>query len=1167
MKKIVAALLIIAITLCTIQLPIQVLAANENSLTFVLNSDGLGYSVIDCSTSVSGSLVIPSTYNGKPVTAIGDEAISWCTRLTSVTIPDSVTSIGKSAFEHCDNLTSVTIGNSVTSVGSKAFQYCKNVSKVNISDIAAWCRISFAGLSSNPVYYAHSLYLDGKLVSNLAIPNGVTSIGDYAFCWCHSLTSVSIPDSVTDIGSSAFNYCINLTSANIPKDVTNISDDTFHGCHSLTSITIPDGVISIGRYAFSECQAVTNVTIPNSVTSIGEHAFSSCWNLTNVTLSDNITRISGWTFSDCNRLKSVSISDGVTSIGKCAFYDCRSMPNITIPDSVTSIDYQAFRYCTGLTDVYYEGSEEEWACINIDKSNSELTNTTIHYGSDLGATESKPNSVKEYNGHRYQLIAEEMNWIEADEYCRSIGGHLVTISTAEENSFVQSLINKSTMIGLSDAAEEGAWSWVTGESLTYTNWAKNEPNNQSNEDYVLMQVKGTWNDGHLDREKWPFICEWDDEAQPSEPVEIPEAVDNLSTFNTYFVTNYYDNLNAMYQYDSVATDILSNSSSFQINWNSCLSALSNKEFLDVLKFENHPEYYYQTVLFESIMQTKLNDDYWSALTSQIGQSSLDAISYYVKYDANFTSYEKILKQKLNTTMTDFSIDSVQYKRLSDYYGQYCNQLKTYDTVKDIYDLTVKADGTVEDFFNALSNYACIYNTTEEIISALEYLKLHLEASTSEEDQYILTAVNNILASLDRTLNEQLVLNCLGTAKDLLWGVFWAAISDAFPGALALDIASFTIDSGLALSNVFFPTTISADSYCKLYADYAIEVVTREAFKKAYTGYSTNPSDELATITVGLYDLLGYTYAHEIEVAAVLSEQLHKDGLINGLKNLFSSKNISTYKYEQDCIKAYEAYLNEIASVKVEAQTTYGLAIGTMQPVVTVYFVNGKVAALNEVAINTGDIYHVSSGEFPLPDFVGLRIAIEGYYLDQQFNNPYEEAAINKPLSLYCNLLLTKVSDGTPVLFDHSTGISVSSKESMPKHTLSTSAVTSGNIYTSVERHFADSEFELYDISLLENGVQVQPSGEVIVEIPVNSDYANRKAKVYHVTANGEFEDMNATRGDGVLQFTTTHFSCFVVVYENTGSTWLIPLIIAVVMCGAGVSLFFILKSRKKRSAC
>ena len=870
----------------------------------------------------------------------------------------------------------------------------------------------------------------------------------------------------------------------------------------------------------------------------------------------------------------------------------------------------------------------------------------------------------EYNGHRYKLITEEKSWKDAEAYCVSLGGHLVTITSEEENSFIQSLINKSTMIGLSDAAEEGAWSWVTGESLTYTNWAKNEPNNQSNEDYVLMQVKGTWNDGHLDREKWPFICEWDGTTVPNktysveeiermvadyfnsnyqdainpgkyvvfhgetsvtgnkcsivvrfqsssnspntaanvlfayvsvnmetgvmtiegvngdtdvqlfdpsstgdEPVVIPDRIDNLSSFNKYFVENYYNNLNAMYQYDSVATDILSNSSSFQINWNSCLSALSNKEFLDVLKFENHPEYYYQTVLFESIMQTKLNDDYWSALTSQIGQVSLDAVSYYVKYDANFTSYDKILKQKLNTTMTDFSVDSVQYKRLSDYYGQYCNQLKTYDTVKDIYDLTVKADGTVEDFFNALSNYACIYNATEEIISALEYLKLHLEGSANEEDQYILTAVNNILASLDRTLNEQLVLNCLGTAKDLLWGVFWAAISDAFPGALALDIASFTIDSGLALSNVFFPTTISSDSYCKLYADYAIEVVTREAFKKAYTSYSTDPSDELATITVGLYDLLGYTYAHEIEVAAVLSEQLHKDGLINGLKNLFSSKNINTYKYEQDCIKAYEAYLNEIASVKVEAQTSYGLAIGTMQPIVTVYFVNGKVAAVNEVAINTGDIYHVSSGEFPLPDFVGLRIEIEGYYLDQQFNYAYEETAINKPLSLYCNLLLTKASDGTPVLFDHSTGISVSTGEKMAKHTLTTASVTSGNVYASVEEYFTGSEFELYDISLLENGVQVQPSGEVTVEIPANPDYANHKTKVYHVTANGEFEDMNATSDDDVLQFTTTHFSYFVVVYENTESAWLIPLIIAVVVCGAGVSLFFILKTRKKKSAC
>ena len=1123
-----------------------------------------------------------------------------------------------------------------------------------------------------------------SLVPTMIIPTSAVQSGDETINW---------KDYYFVDESTIFSYAVdggNLYFGNHPWDdeQTRSTEIAMFGNDSgVSDIVIPETIdgrtVTSIDMTFSNERAKT-VKLPKSISSVGELCFSDWSNLEQIEVAEanpylyskDGVLLSGPEYPSlrvypaAKTQSTYNIPSGVEYVD-FLFGQASHLKIIGVPVSVKQVAVWDSIDNNFLTDLYYEGSENQWQKI-INHEEIERLGIRIHFNSTIPTQGTDPNESDsennadgaiEFNTHKYKLITEEMSWNDAEAYCISLGGHLVTITSAEENSFVQSLISKSTMIGLSDAAEEGTWEWVTGESITYTNWAKNEPNNQSNEDYALMQVKGTWNDGHLDREKWPFICEWDGTTLPDktysveeieqmvtdyfnanyqdannpgkfvvfhgetsvkgnkcsivvrfqsssnspnttanvlfayvsvnmetgvmtiegvngdtnvqlfnpsntgdEPVVIPEAIDHLSTFNNYFVKNYYDNLNSMYQYDSVATDILSNSSSFQINWNSCLSALSNKEFLDVLKFENHPEYYYQTVLFESIMQTKLNDDYWSALTSQISQVSLDALSFYVKYDANFTSYEKILKQKLNTTMTDFSIDSVQYKRLSDYYGQYCNQLKTYDTVKDIYDLTVKADGTVEDFFDALSNYACIYNTTEEIVSAMEYLKLHLEGSTNQEDQYILTAVNNILASLDRTLNEQLVLNCLGTAKDLLWGVFWAAISDAFPGALALDIASFTIDSGLALSNVFFPTTISADSYCKLYADYAIEVVVREALKKAYTSYSTNPSDELATVTVGLYDLLGYTYTHEIEVATILSKQLHKDGLVNGLKNLFSSKNIDTYTYEQDCIKAYGAYLNEIISEKVEAQTSYGLEIGALQPVVTVYFVNGKVAAVNETTITTGDVFNVSSGEFPLPDFTGLRIEIEGYYLDQHFNNAYEEQAVYKPLSLYCNLLLTKASDGTPVLFDHSTGISVSSGESMAKHTLSTVSITSGNVYSSVEERFPNSNFELYDISLIENGLQVQPSGELTVEIPVNPNYANRNAKVYHVSANGEFEDMNATSADGVLQFNTTHFSYYVVVYENTDITLLIPIIIVIVVICTGVSLFFVLKSRKKRRA-
>ena len=146
---------------------------------------------------------------GNSVTSIGNYAFSYCSGLTSVTIGNSVTSIGTEAFYYCDGLTSVTIGNSVTSIGSSAFGYCSGLKEVHISDIAAWCNIEF---SSNPLYYAHHLYMNGEEVTDLIIPEGVTAIKKLAFNGCSGLTSVTIPNSVTSIGDYAFNRCSGLTS-------------------------------------------------------------------------------------------------------------------------------------------------------------------------------------------------------------------------------------------------------------------------------------------------------------------------------------------------------------------------------------------------------------------------------------------------------------------------------------------------------------------------------------------------------------------------------------------------------------------------------------------------------------------------------------------------------------------------------------------------------------------------------------------------------------------------------------------------------------------------------------------------------------------------------------------------------------------------------------------
>ena len=269
MKKILLSTLLLALPLLASAYDIAVENADGVTIYYNYYNNGTELEVtnrLSGSNFYSGVVNIPEevTYMGRTrkVTSIGELAFYDCAFLTSITIPNSVTTIRESAFENCVRLTSV-----------------------HITDIAAWCKISFG---SNPLKYAHHLFINGEEIKDLVIPNSVTSIGESAFFGCTGLTSVTVPNSVTGIGIDTFNGCTSLTSITIPNSVTGIGVRAFYNCTSLTSISIPNSVTRIGARAFQNCSGLTSITIPNSVTSIGYYSvfegytFYGCTGLTSV---------------------------------------------------------------------------------------------------------------------------------------------------------------------------------------------------------------------------------------------------------------------------------------------------------------------------------------------------------------------------------------------------------------------------------------------------------------------------------------------------------------------------------------------------------------------------------------------------------------------------------------------------------------------------------------------------------------------------------------------------------------------------------------------------------------------------------------------------------------------------------------------------------------------
>ncbi|MBR2871560.1 MAG: leucine-rich repeat protein [Clostridia bacterium] len=309
--------------------------------------------------------------------------------------------------EHGETLEEIVIPNiidgvEITSISGTAFYGCTSLKSIIVENGNANYKSIDGNLYSKDGKTLIK-YAMGKAERVFVIPKSVISIGEDAFEYCTSLTSIVIPESVASIGRASLNNCSSLTSIVIPESITSIGIDAFSFCTSLSKVNylgtidqwaqisfanevanptyyaknlyIKDELVKevvltsatkISACAFTNCNSLTSVVIPTNVKSIGDLAFSNCNSLTSVEILDGVTSIGEVAFSCCSSLKNLIIGNSVASIGGLAFFMCKSLTSVTIGNSVTSIGGGSFFDCSSLTSIEFKGTVQQWESIEKD---------------------------------------------------------------------------------------------------------------------------------------------------------------------------------------------------------------------------------------------------------------------------------------------------------------------------------------------------------------------------------------------------------------------------------------------------------------------------------------------------------------------------------------------------------------------------------------------------------------------------------------------------------------------------------------------------------------------------------------------------------------------------------------------------------------------------------
>lgn len=303
-------------------------------------------------------LDLPAAVNEIPLTAIAANAFQNNSYLSSITIPENILSIGELALASCALLSEI----NYNATNCETIDVSPNSIIMSSGTSSGGIVLNIgANVKSIPDYgFAYKVYYAFRKINiieiNFAADSVCETIGLRAFS-ASQITEIVLPNTITSMGGSVFQGCQNLSSVNISKNLTDISSNTFNSCSSLVSIDLPEGITGIGAFAFEGCVNLENINLPGNINYLGQSAFEGCSKITEVVIPDKVTEIQRECFANCTLLDTVVLNNNLEIINVNAFTGCSALKNITIPESLTLLYGGAFHLCTALEVVNYNAIE------------------------------------------------------------------------------------------------------------------------------------------------------------------------------------------------------------------------------------------------------------------------------------------------------------------------------------------------------------------------------------------------------------------------------------------------------------------------------------------------------------------------------------------------------------------------------------------------------------------------------------------------------------------------------------------------------------------------------------------------------------------------------------------------------------------------------------------